>query len=159
MKLPIGDILKGADALVDNLTTTKEELRQFDLEEKKLDHERLSDQTDINKEEAKHKSVFVAGWRPAIGWVGAVAFAYQFILYPLLVWAWSVAQAKGWIDPGIETPPILDIEALMTLLMGMLGLGVMRSYDKSKGTSTESISGMSMKEIRIRKKLERVQSR
>ena len=155
--LPIKEIVKGAVSLVDGLTTTQEEIRQLSLEEGKLEHQRLSSQTDINKEEAKHKSFFVAGWRPAIGWVGALAFAYQFIVYPLFAWLWSLAQAKEWINASASPPPVLDIGTLMSLVMGMLGVGVMRSYDKKQGVSTDSIGSISRREFRLRKKMNKAQ--
>ena len=96
-------------------------------------------QIDVNKTEAQHKSLFVAGWRPAVGWVGVVALGYQFVLYPMLVWSWYIWQARGVIPTDMATPPILDMEILMVLLTGILGIGGMRSFDKSRGTQTDSL--------------------
>jgi len=100
-------------------------------------------QMKINEKEAAHKSIFVAGWRPFVGWVCGFALAYQFILYPLLLWIWA-AFSPTFIDAAglrqaISPPPILDLGALFTLLLGMLGIGAMRSYDKKQGTGTNSI--------------------
>jgi hypothetical protein len=83
-----------------------------------------------NTEEAKSKSIFVAGWRPFVGWICGTALGYTFILQPFLVWLLTAF--------GIDTSmPKLEIDELMTLLFGMLGLGAMRSYDnKQKSTST-----------------------
>jgi hypothetical protein len=79
----------------------------------------------INQEEAKHESIFVAGWRPFIGWVCGVAMAYYYILQPFLIWIFDVY--------GIDSSmPALNSGELMTVLLGMLGLGAMRSFDKSK---------------------------
>jgi len=83
-------------------------------------------QGEINVEEAKSASTFVAGWRPFVGWVCGVALAYNYVAMPFLAWL-----AK-WIDPGAPAMPILETGELMTLLLGMLGLGAMRSYDKTK---------------------------
>lgn len=80
----------------------------------------------VNAKEAEHKSIFVAGWRPFIGWMGGIALGYNFILQPLLY----VILASNNI---IIEMPTLDISTLMTLVTGMLGFGAMRSWDKIKG--------------------------
>jgi hypothetical protein len=82
-------------------------------------------QGEINVEEAKNASIFVSGWRPFVGWVCGSAIAYNYVAMPLLVWA-----AK-WIDPNAPGMPVLETGELMTLLLGMLGIGAMRSYDKA----------------------------
>lgn len=84
----------------------------------------------INEAEAQHDSVFVAGWRPFIGWVCGGAVAYHFILQPSL--AFFVAMYK-WEVPPL---PVFNTESLLTILLGMLGLGAMRSYEKVKGETT-----------------------
>jgi hypothetical protein len=96
-------------------------------------------QLDVNKVEAQHKSIFVAGWRPFIGWVGGFALAWQFVIYPMLMWIWMIAAAMGKVPDGIDPPPILETGALFAMITGMLGIGTMRSFDKSKGTQTDSI--------------------
>ena len=90
-------------------------------------HEAAMAQAATNQTEAKHRSVFVAGWRPFIGWTCGVALAYHFVLTPLILFGVSVA--------GIEIPalPAFDMDSLMTVLLGMLGLGGLRTYEKSKG--------------------------
>ena len=76
-------------------------------------------QLDVNKVEAAHKSLFVAGWRPAIGWVCALGLFYNVIL----------ANIIGiWVDV-----PEIDTTLLVPVMMGMLGLGAMRSYEKVQG--------------------------
>ena len=80
-------------------------------------------QLDVNKVEAAHKSLFVAGWRPAIGWVCAIGLFYNVIL----------ANIIGiWVDL-----PEIDTTLLVPVMMGMLGLGAMRSYEKVQGVSRE----------------------
>jgi len=81
-----------------------------------------------NTAEASSSSTFVAGWRPFIGWVCGSGLAMQFILFPLSTW---VAQLFGKNVPM----PNLDMGTLLTLLLGMLGLGGLRSYEKIKGVS------------------------
>jgi hypothetical protein len=89
-------------------------------------------QLKINLAEASHKSIFVAGWRPWIGWVGGIAMAYQFVLYPLLLWVWVLCDMD--LD---KAPPVMDTGALFAIITGMLGIGVQRSYDKKQGTDTK----------------------
>lgn len=84
-------------------------------------------QLEVNKAEAASGSVFKGGWRPAIGWVCATAFAYHFVLQPIILF---VALAAG-----LDMPPLpeFDMTSLMTVMMGMLGLGGLRTYEKQKG--------------------------
>lgn len=97
-------------------------------------------QMNINKIEAGHGSLWVAGWRPFIGWTGGAAMAYQFVLYPILMWVWVVAEMKGAIPEGVTVPPVLETGALFSIVMGMLGIGAQRSYDKKQGTDTKRIA-------------------
>ncbi len=86
-------------------------------------------QSDIDKVEASNGSMFVAGWRPAVGWVCAAAVALIYIIGPFFVWMTSLL--------GHPTPfPALDTMQLMTLLFGMLGMGTLRTVDKANGVST-----------------------
>ena len=96
-------------------------------------------QLEINKAEANHKSLFVAGWRPFIGWVGGSAMAYQFVVYPMLIWLWVILQAKEIVPKELDPPPVLETGALFSIVTGMLGVGGMRSFDKLKGTDTKKI--------------------
>lgn len=82
-------------------------------------------QIEVNKEEAKSDNLFKSGWRPAVGWVCVTGLIYSFIAQPLLVWA---SVNFGW-----QSPPDLDMGTLITLLMGLLGLGGFRTYEKVKG--------------------------
>jgi len=91
--------------------------------------ERALAQTETNREEAKHKSVFVAGWRPFIGWTCGVALAWHFVLAPLVLFI------AGWSGVQLPTLPEFDMDSLMTVLVGMLGLGAFRSYEKTKGVA------------------------
>ena len=83
-------------------------------------------QMEVNKTEAASSDRFVAGWRPFIGWVCGVAFAYHFVLQPLL--AFSVAN----LGQHALVLPQFDMDALSTVLMGMLGLGGLRTIEKIK---------------------------
>lgn len=85
-------------------------------------------QADVNKQEAASANIFVAGWRPFIGWVCGTGLLVQFLVGPLATWI------AGLAGKPIQFPQ-LDLGTLLTLLLGMLGLGAMRSYDKVNGTS------------------------
>ena len=136
----IGKIVETVGNIADDLITTDQEKREIDLESKRIDADLIKGQHQINIAEAQHKSVFVAGWRPAIGWVGATAIAYQFILYPILNWIMSVLVATGHLQNGFE-PPVLEAGALWPIMTGMLGVAGMRSFDKTKKTQTDKIRG------------------
>jgi len=101
----------------------------------------IEGQLAINLKEAEHPSIFVAGWRPFMGWAGGAAMAYQFIIYPFLIWVWAIFQAFGKIPAGVSPPPVLETGALFSVVMGMLGIGAQRSYDKAKGTDTKKPGG------------------
>ena len=77
-------------------------------------------QSDTNVAEAQNSNLFVSGWRPAIGWVGAIGLLYQYLLRP-------VAVGAGWHDL-----PALD-QSLMELVTAMLGMAGLRTYEKTLG--------------------------
>tara|TARA_R110000824_G_scaffold203911_1_gene388608 strand:+ start:634 stop:1041 length:408 start_codon:yes stop_codon:yes gene_type:complete len=85
-------------------------------------------QLGINKQEAAHRSVFVAGWRPFIGWTCGIALAYNYVLQPILIFV--LAQTGHLMDL-----PAMDLNEIMPVLMGMLGLGGLRTFEKFKGVS------------------------
>ena len=84
-------------------------------------------QLEINKAEAQHRNIFVAGWRPFIGWTCGVALAWHFVISPFVIFGAAMA--------GVELPelPEFDMGSLMTVLRGMLGLGGLRTFEKAKG--------------------------
>jgi len=84
-------------------------------------------QLEVNKAEASHRSALVAGWRPFIGWVCGVALAWHFVLSPVIIFI------AAWFNVVLPALPEFDMGSLMTVLMGMLGLGGLRTFEKSKG--------------------------
>ena len=84
-------------------------------------------QIEVNKAEAASGSIFKGGWRPFIGWVCGFAFAYHFILQPILLF--------GAVAAGVSLPPLpeFDMSQMMPVLLGMLGLGGLRTFEKQKG--------------------------
>lgn len=92
------------------------------------DLDQLMGQLEINKVEAAHSSIFVAGWRPASGWICNIGLLYTFLLQPILTWACTVA--------GVAQPPGIPFDALYVLLGSLLGVGTLRTVDKVKGVSS-----------------------
>ena len=123
LKLLLG-LLKGGDGRKSVAGNLAWEIREA-IKGKELDpNELLEIQTKINEIEANHRTVFVAGWRPFIGWVCGVAFAFHYIVMPLRL---AYTDIK---------PVEFDTNSLFTVLMGMLGLGGLRTYEKLKGKSS-----------------------
>lgn len=90
----------------------------------------MTAQTDINKQEAVNSSVFVSGWRPAIGWVCALALAYQYLFKPLSIGILPLF--------GIAAPPLPGLDDnLWQLMMGMLGMGGLRTFEKIQGVAAK----------------------
>ena len=93
-------------------------------------HELSKEQISVNKAEATHKSVFVSGWRPAVGWTCCFGLASQYCIIPMSNFGLAVS--------GVDiVVPSLDLSEMMPVLMGMLGLGAMRTYEKTMGVSRE----------------------
>jgi hypothetical protein len=87
-------------------------------------------QLEVNKVEAAHKNMFVAGWRPAVGWVCVAGMAGNFILIPFANFALALSSSDIVI-------PLIALSEMMPVLMGMLGLGAMRTVEKTKGVQRE----------------------
>lgn len=134
--LLLGPIIESVGKIADDLITTDKERAEAALSAYNAETQRMSGQVEINKIEAGSSSLFVSGWRPAIGWIGALAMAYQFLLYPLMVWCWHAAQAGGLVSIGLTEPPQLQTDSLWVILTGMLGLGVARTVEKVKGVAS-----------------------
>ena len=92
-------------------------------------HAQTMAQIEVNKVEAASSSLFVAGWRPFVGWACGSAYAYTFVVQPFLIFLLTAAQ----VHMDIAQLPVLDMGELGVVLFGMLGLGAMRSYEKVKG--------------------------
>lgn len=87
----------------------------------------------VNLESAKHPSLFVSGARPFIIWVGGFSMAWSGLFHPLLVWVWAFAEMTG------KAPPMIESAILGSVVTGLLGVAGMRSYDKTKGNSKDSL--------------------
>ena len=112
--------------ILDKFVADKDLKQKLEHELKTELHRANMAQIEVNKEEAKHRTVFVAGWRPFTGWVCATALAYHFILEPVIVFILALYNIQ-------LTLPQFDMASLLTVLMGMLGLGGLRTYEKKQG--------------------------
>lgn len=123
----IGNVLTAArEAITGKKIADPIELAKIDLQLQQLDNALTNGQLLINQEEAKSSSLFVAGWRPFIGWVCGTALAFQFLVTPILMWICLI------LNVVIPVPPVLDLGSLMTILGGLLGLGTLRTFEKVK---------------------------
>ena len=125
----IGPILTLLDKVIPDADKKQELAQQIATMAAEQAHQLAMAQIEVNKAEAASTSVFKGGWRPFIGWTCGVAFAYHFVVQPVLVFALA---AQGGAVPDL---PALDMGSLMTVLMGMLGLGGLRTYEKLKGVA------------------------
>jgi hypothetical protein len=119
----IGGVLDGVAKIADDLITTEKETRELDLREKEIDQKTDLAQIGVNSEEAKSSSVFVAGWRPFIGWVCGSACAWNWLGLPV---ASFLLAAFG--HPVSFKPA--DLSEMWPLLIGMLGIGGLRTVEK-----------------------------
>lgn len=122
----VGAVANLASKVLDRVIPDKAQAAAAQLELLKALQEADTSQNEVNAEEAKSSSIFVAGWRPAIGWVCALALAYQYLLVPLGTWGLDLAHIV------VPTPPTLS-DDLWQLMFGMLGMGGLRTFEKIKG--------------------------
>jgi hypothetical protein len=87
----------------------------------------LSKVHETNIAEAQHRTLFVAGWRPFIGWVSGLALVYTFLIQPLFLWINSIYN----LTP--TPPPQLNDDMLFNIVLAMLGIAGLRTYEKQKG--------------------------
>ena len=114
--LPIVELAKVVAGALDNLHTSDGERLDKAAVQAKLEAALVNKQLEVNLAEAKHRSIFVAGWRPAIGWICGIALFLQYIVHPFAVWGFAMWQ------PNIFPPSVADIAPLNVILMGMLGV-------------------------------------
>ena len=126
----VAEPIKAVGNIVDDLFTSDEERLDKEAVLTRIAQRPGFVQAEINKVEASHRSIFVSGWRPSIGWVCSAALAWNYIVHPLFSWA-TVAFMEA---PPIP-PPTLSLGELMPVLMGLLGLGALRTVEKGMGKS------------------------
>lgn len=133
MALPIvGSVIELGKLLVERLIPDKkaqaEALQKLTELEQSGDLAVIASQVEINKLEAANPNLFVSGWRPAVGWVCVAAMAFQLVIGPMAVW---VSMFTNHPVPL----PVMETELLTTLLIGMLGLGGLRTVEKLQGVA------------------------
>ena len=119
----VGGLAKDVASAIDTFVETKEEKKAAEALIMKLQQEPDRWQAEINKIEAGHRTIFVAGWRPFIGWVCGGGLGMHFIIFPLLEWGSALFGEK-------IVAPVVEWQVLMTLVLSLLGLGASRTYEK-----------------------------
>lgn len=129
--LLLGPILEVGKTLIERFFPDKEKQAEAEREFLKMAAQgeltQILAQLEINAREAAHPSIWVSGWRPFFGWIGGLGFAFSAVVQPALVW---YGASRGW-----PAPPTLNMELLWVVITGMLGIGGLRTFEKSKGVS------------------------
>lgn len=120
------DAVSAVGNVFDQLFTSDQEREQAAAVMEKIRQRPHILQAEINRIEASHRSIFVAGWRPFIGWVCGMGFLWAFLLHPLFEWLVVLFDLK-------VTPPLIMTDNMMELVLALLGLGALRSVEKLKG--------------------------
>ena len=127
----IGGIIETVGKVADDLVTSDEERQKLALEAYEAETERARLQTEINVEEARSGSTFVAGARPAIMWICAFAMGYATVFEPIMRF---ISQVMVGYTGAF---PVIDTELTMQILFGLLGLGAYRTFEKVKGVASK----------------------
>lgn len=131
--LGIADSIIGVTGkILDKFIEDKDLKTKLDFELRKAYSDANLAQIEVNKEQAKHPSIFIAGARPAIMWICAFGLAWQFVFLPVALWFMAVS-GQSIVLPNIET------EGLMSLTLALLGLGGMRTFEKKNGTQRNNM--------------------
>lgn len=135
VNVDVGQAVGSLFGLIDSLFTTDEERANAKLKVLELHSKGDLAQLAVNTAEAASESLFVSGWRPFIGWVCGAAFAYSFLIQPFFAFvSWATFAYSGEELP-LSTLPVLDLAMMMPVLMGMLGLGSLRTFEKHSGVN------------------------
>lgn len=125
----IGEAVQGIGNVIDQFVETDDEKRVAkQIHDKMMMQPNLA-QIEINKIEAAHRSIFVAGWRPFVGWVCGFSLVWHFILFDMMSWISLI------LFPDVPLPKLAGTETLVTVLVAMLGLGGLRTFEKVKDKS------------------------
>lgn len=140
---PIAEAFSAGLSIIDKLVPDKDQaarlkheiemaaqahVAEMDMAAVNADFQLAVAQIEVNKTEAASENLFKSGWRPAIGWVAAAAFGIEYLVRPMLPWVIGLFSSKS-----IAPMPGLDMGTLMPLVLGLLGLGTMRTWEKTKG--------------------------
>ncbi|MCB1935546.1 MAG: hypothetical protein KDF59_06365 [Nitrosomonas sp.] len=128
------------EKLVDRIPNPNERAKakeQFESDLMNAVMDASTQQNKINAIEAAHKSVFVAGWRPFIGWICGIGLCWAFVLQPMAAWIFAAFL------PDFPHPPQIQTDGLYQLVLAMLGMGGLRTFEKLRGVSRETSPGKS----------------
>jgi len=129
--LLLGPLLEIGKSIIDRFLPDPEKKAAAEMELLKMaadgDMKQLLAQLEINAKEAQNPSLFVAGGRPLFMWIGGFGFGYATIVQPFLAW---VALIKGW-----PAPPDVNVDLLWVVITGLLGIGTLRTVEKTKGVT------------------------
>ena len=149
---PISNVASATEGIIGSLTgliskfipdkqKAAEAAQAIQAELLKQQGEENTGQIEINKVEAGSANLFVSGWRPFIGWVCGAGFAWASVLQPIVTMILTYCNKE-------YRPPAIETDVLMSTMFGMLGLGAMHSFDKSKGTTAPPTPVITTKEVR-----------
>lgn len=131
----LGALIKPVTGLLDKFIEDKDEKNRIAFELSTMAARHAQDlakaQIAVNQQEASHKSLFVAGWRPAVGWVCVLGMASNFMVIPTVNFVLALEQSSVVV-------PVLNLSEMLPILMGMLGLGGLRTFEKTKGVQRDS---------------------
>jgi len=113
--------VQGVANVVDQFVETDDEKRAAEILKAKMVANANLVQVEVNKIEAAHRSIWVAGWRPGVGWICVIGLSFPFVLNPILQWTTG------------QLGPQLPLDHLMNLVYALLGLGAYRTVEKIKG--------------------------
>ena len=128
LDLLVGPIAKLLDKVIPDADERNRLAFEISTLAEKQAHEIAKAQIEVNKAEASNHSIFVSGWRPATGWICAIGLASNYLLVPVCNFILSITESP------ITVPP-LDLSEMMPVLLGMLGLGGLRTYEKTKNVA------------------------
>lgn len=142
VKGALGPILDGILKFIPDKNARAEAKEQFEMQMLSAMTNLVQGQLKINEVQAQHGSIFVAGARPFIMWVCGIALGWNYLLQPIFNWGVYVLVLQGSIDMDMAqtlSAPTLDTGELTTILLGMLGLGGLRTYEKRLGVARNDI--------------------
>ena len=122
----IQPVTKLLDKVIPDADTKMQIAREIAVMADTHAHQLAEAQIEVNKTEAQSKDLFVAGWRPAVGWTCCLGMAGNFLVIPMANFALALSSSSIVI-------PLIDLSTMLPVLMGMLGLGGLRTYEKTKG--------------------------
>ncbi len=135
INIDIGGVFSGIGTLAKDIRSaitgeiSPEKKSEIEMKLLEIENAQLAAQTEINKAEAQSEHLFVSGWRPAVGWCCVLGLFYSFFVQPLCGWASSIWK--------FAPPPLLDMGVLLQLLVGLLGLAGLRSWEKKEGVASK----------------------